>query len=304
MKLMLTGAYNYTDKQIEYFEELGFQILYAPDEREPIDAGVDLSDVDAVICNGLFLYTPIERFDNLKFIQLTSAGLDRVPLDYIKEHGIRLHNARGVYSIPMAEFALCGVLQLIKQSKFFYHNQKMHKWEKHRGLKELSGKNVCVVGAGSIGNEIAKRFKAFDCRVTGVDLYPCENDSFDEICRIDMLDVILKKADIVVLSLPVADENKGFFNKEKFALMKNTAIFVNVARGGLVNQTDLINALSKRQIGGAVLDVFEEEPLDESSTLWDFENVIITPHNSFVSDKNNERLFSIITENLKGFFDE
>lgn len=304
MKLMLTGAYNYTDEQIEYFEKLGFQIIYVPDEREPIDMDVDLSDVDAVICNGLFLYTPIERFTNLKYIQLTSAGLDRVPLDYIKERNIRLYNARGVYSVPMAEFAICGVLQLIKQSRFFYNNQKKHKWEKHRGLTELSGKSVCVLGAGSIGNEIAKRFKAFESYVIGVDLYPYENDNFNEICHIDMLDDILKRSDAVVLTLPLTDENKGFFNKEKFSIMKNDAIFVNAARGALVNQQNLVSALEAGQIGGAVLDVFEEEPLDESSLLWDFENVIITPHNSFVSDKNNERLFSIITENLEGFFDE
>jgi len=301
MKLMLTGAYNYTDKQIEYFEKLGFNIIYVPDERESIDFDVDLSDVDAVICNGLFLYTPIERFSNLKYIQLTSAGLDRVPLDYIKNHGIRLYNARGVYSVPMAEFAVCGVLQLYKQSGFFYNNQKKHKWEKHRGLAELSGKNVCVLGAGSIGSETAKRFKAFDCSVTGVDLHLFENDSFNEICHIDMLDEILKKSDIAVLALPLTDENRGFFNKDKFALMKNDAVFVNVARGGLVNQQDLVNALASKQIGGAVLDVFEEEPLDESSPLWDFENVILTPHNSFVSDKNNERMFSVIADNLERF---
>ena len=122
MKLLLTGAFKYTQEQIEYIKSLGHDVVFVQDERVPIE--FDISDIEAVVCNGLFLYTPIEKFKSLKFIQLTSAGLDRVPLDYIKEHNIKIANARGVYSAPMAEFALCGVLQLYKQSRFFYENQK------------------------------------------------------------------------------------------------------------------------------------------------------------------------------------
>ena len=99
------------------------------------------------MCNGLFLYNSIERFTSLRLIQLTSAGLDRVPLDDIRARGIALHNAAGVYSVPMAEFAVCGILQLYKQSRFFAANQAQHKWEKHRGLLEISGKRVCILAA-------------------------------------------------------------------------------------------------------------------------------------------------------------
>ena len=99
----------------------------------------------------LFLSHPIEKFTNLRYIQLTSAGFDRVPMEYVKVHNIEIRNARGVYSIPMAEFALCGVLQLYKQSRFFMENQKARTWEKHRRLLELSGKTVCIIGCGSVG---------------------------------------------------------------------------------------------------------------------------------------------------------
>ena len=98
--------------------------------------------VDAVICNSLFLFHPIEKFVNLKYIQLTSAGYDRVPLDYIKEHNIDIYNARGVYSIPMAEYAVASVLQLYKNFTFFHDNQKNKLWEKDRSLQELYGKTV------------------------------------------------------------------------------------------------------------------------------------------------------------------
>lgn len=302
MKLLLTGAFRYTDEQIEYIKHLGHDVVFVQDERVPIE--FDVSDIEAVVCNGLFLYTPIEKFKSLKFIQLTSAGLDRVPLDYIKEHDIKIANARGVYSAPMAEFALCGVLQLYKQSRFFYENQKQHKWEKHRGLLELTDKNVLVVGAGNIGSEVAKRFRAFDANVIGVDLFPSDNPNFNEIHPIVDLDNLLKTADVVVLTLPLTSDNEGFFNNEKFCLMKDSAVFVNIARGKLVNQNDLISALEQCKIAGAVLDVFEEEPLEKSSKLWNFDNVIITPHNSFVGDMNNKRMFEIIVNNTEVIYEQ
>lgn len=296
MKLLLTGAFKYTQEQIEYIKSLGHDVVFVQDERVPIE--FDISDIEAVVCNGLFLYTPIEKFKSLKFIQLTSAGLDRVPLDYIKEHNIKIANARGVYSAPMAEFALCGVLQLYNQSRFFYENQKQHKWEKHRGLLELTDKNVLIVGAGNIGSEVAKRFRAFDAKVIGVDLFPSDNPNFNEIHSIDELDNLLKTADVVVLTLPLTSDNEGFFNNEKFCLMKDSAVFVNIARGKLVNQNDLISALEQEKIAGAVLDVFDVEPLEKNSPLWDMENVILTPHNSFVGENNNKRMFKVIVENL------
>ena len=113
------------------------------------------------------------------------------------------------------------------------------------------------------------------------------------------LDNLLKTADIVVLTLPLTSDNEGFFNNEKFCLMKDSSVFVNIARGKLVNQNHLVSALEQCKIAGAVLDVFEEEPLEESSKLWNFDNVIITPHNSFVGDMNNKRMFDTILTNLE-----
>lgn len=302
MKLLLTGVFRYTERQMEYIKSLGYDVKFIQDERLPID--FDVSDIEAVVCNGLFLYTPIEKFENLRFIQLTSAGLDRIPLDYIKEHDIKVFNAKGVYSIPMAEFAVGGVLQLYKQFDFFRKNQIQHKWEKSRNLIELAGKNILIVGAGNIGSQVANRFKAFDANVIGIDLHPNDDCNFDNIYPVDNLDTMLPDADVIILTLPLMKETQGFFNKNKFALMKKSAVFVNVSRGKLVNQTDLIFALDNQVINGAVLDVFEDEPLTEDSPLWDMPNTVITPHNSFVGDGNNERMFNLISKNLEGFLNE
>ncbi len=302
MKLLLTGAFGYTLEQIEYIKALGHQVVFIQDEREPIT--FDVSDIEGVVCNGLFLYTPIEKFTSLKYIQLTSAGLDRVPLDYINSHNIKIFNARGVYSIPMAEFALCGVLDLYKKSRDFYNSQLSHSWQKQRQIFELCGKRVCIIGAGNIGCHVAKRFKAFDATVVGADIVSNNQPYFDEVCLMDNVDEQIALADIVVLTLPLTNDNKGFFNHSKFALMKENALFVNIARGALVNQSDLIDALTQGKIFGAVLDVFETEPLDDSSPLWDMQNVVLTPHNSFVGENNNQRMFDVIVKNLKENTDE
>ena len=298
MKLLLTGAFKCTDEQIEYLKSLGHEIVFFGDEREKID--FDASDIEGVICNGLFVYNDIEQFRSLKYIQLTSSGFDRVPMDYIKQHGIEIHNARGVYSVPMAEFALTGILQLVKQSRFFYENQKQHIWEKSRTLGELAGKTAVIVGAGNIGSEVAKRLKAFDVTVVGIDITTDQRPYFDKIELLNNLDEQLKAADIVVLTLPLTDDTKGMFDKSKFDLMKNSCIFVNIARGQLVVENDLVDALNNKKISGAVLDVFETEPLEKTSPLWDMDNVIKTPHNSFVGVGNTERLSKIIFENIVG----
>lgn len=298
MKLLLTGAFKCTDEQIEYLKSLGHEIVFFGDEREKLD--FDVSDIEGVICNGLFVYNDIEQFRSLKYIQLTSSGFDRVPMDYIKQHGIEIHNARGVYSVPMAEFALTGILQLVKQSRFFYENQKQHIWEKSRTLGELAGKTAVIVGAGNIGSEVAKRLKAFDVTVVGIDITTDQRPYFDKIELLNNLDEQLKAADIVVLTLPLTDDTKGMFDKSKFDLMKNSCIFVNIARGQLVVENDLVDALNNKKISGAVLDVFETEPLEKTSPLWDMDNVIITPHNSFVGVGNTERLSKIIFENIVG----
>ena len=302
MKLLLTGAFKYTDEQIEYLKSLGNEIVFIQDEREKLPFNPE--DIEGVICNGLFLYNDIKDFKSLKYIQLTSAGFDRVPLDYINEKGIKIFNARGVYSIPMAEFAVCGILNLVKQTEFFFDNKKNCSWEKSRTLGELSGKTAVIVGAGNIGSEVAKRLSAFDMKIIGVDLFPNNNPNFDRVESLNKLDDELMTADVIVLTFPLTDETKGMFDKAKFGIMKEDAIFVNIARGGLVVECDLICALKEKKLGGAVLDVFEKEPLNAESELWKMNNVILTPHNSFVGKGNNKRMFNVIKNNLEHFINE
>ena len=295
-KLLLTGAFKYSQEQLNKLESLGFKIIFFQDERKPLN--FDVSDIDSVVCNNLFLYNNIKEFKNLRTIQLTSAGLDRVPLDYINEKGIQLFNARGVYSIPMAEWAILKILEIYKKSRVFYKNQEHHKWEKQRELLELTDKTAAIIGYGSVGTEIAKRLNAFGVNVISVDRQLREDEYVNKSILIDDFDAALVKSDIIVLTLPLTDETKNLINEEKIKVMKDDAVLINVSRGGIIDETDLIESLREDKFLGVALDVFDEEPLVESP-LWDFESVIITPHNSFVSDKVNERLFELIVENLR-----
>ena len=138
MNLLITGAFSCTKEQLDEIESLGHKIVFMQFEKDELPCEYEW--VEGIIGNGIFLYHPIEKFSSLKFIQLTSAGFDRVPMEYVKEKGIKIFNARGVYSIPMAEFALSGVLALYKRLDFFLQNQKAHRWDKHRGVLELFSK--------------------------------------------------------------------------------------------------------------------------------------------------------------------
>lgn len=299
MNLLLTGAFSYTETQTAQLKALGADITFVQDEREKLE--MDVSKFDAVVCNGLFLKNDIRQFTNLRFIQATSAGLDRMPMEYIRENDICLCNARGVYSVPMAEFAVSGVLALYKHTAKFIENQRNREWVKDRSVRELSGDTVLIVGCGSVGTECARRLKVFGMRVIAADICRPADAAYDAYCTMESLSAALGTADVLVLTLPLTDETRGMFCAEMLKHCKPGAILVNLARGAVVCEADLIAALQKGTLGGAVLDVFETEPLPKESLLWDMENVLVTPHNSFVSPKNNARLFDCIYENLKAF---
>ena len=295
MNLLITGAWQQAKEYIPTIECNGHQVQFLQFERDELPCEYEW--VEGIVGNGIFLSHPIEKFVNLKYIQLTSAGFDRVPMDYVREHGIEIHNARGVYSVPMAEFAVAGVMELYKKMRFFYENQKEHNWEKHRGLIELFGKTVVIVGCGDVGIECAKRFRAFGCTVIGVNRTVRKNEVCDRIVPLSDIETVLPEADLVVLTVALTEETRHLMNAKRLKLLKGSAILVNIARGGIIDTNALIDCLPN--IGGAVLDVFEEEPLTTDSPLWDMENVIITPHNSFVGDGNHNRLHKLILEKLE-----
>ena len=296
MKAIITGAFQLSESEKQVLNDMGLDITIHHWEKEEVK---NPEEYEIAICNGLFSYNPIEKFKNLKYIQLTSMGMDRMPMDYIKEHNIEIHNAGDVYALPIAEWVIMRILEIYKNAVHFYKAQSERKWNKCRNMLELSGKKVCIVGTGNIGREIAKRIKAFNVEVVGLNRSGKEVEYFDECKTISEWETTIADSDIVILALPLTKDTENMVDEKWFNTMKNSAILVNVARGKIVDEKALEEAIRDEKIMAAALDVFVEEPMNENHSFWDYENILISPHNSYVGENNHKRLFEIVKKNLE-----
>lgn len=295
MKTLITGALQATEEEQNKLHALGLEITLHPDERAAV---AQPEQYEAVICNGLFVHHDIAQFSNLRYIQLTSAGYDRVPMDYIQAHGIEIHNAAGVYSIPMAEWTILRILELYKNADRLYANQAAHRWEKDRSWQELSGKTACIIGFGAYGQAVAERLKAFGVKVCVVNRRMHERMREYSCCDLSGLERALSEADIVVLAIALTPETNYLIGKHALDVMKDDAVLINAARGALIDETALVKALDAGKFQGVALDVFEQEPLSEDCKLWGCERALLSSHNSFVSDRTHQRLFETALHNI------
>ena len=304
MRMLIAVDRGFTPGMYGMLRALGLELVFLPAEEErPYD--LDFSDIDAVFCYRFFCANDIARFPQLKYIHTTSHGLDHMPLDYIRSHGIRLCDARGVYGAPMAEYALSGVLQLYRAVPLYYEQQKAHLWRICESVRELGGRQVTLLGAGSVGTECAKRFTAMGCRCVGLCRHPAPGAAgYADQRSIAALDDVLPETDILLVTLPLTEETRGLIDARRLALLKEGAVLVNIARGHIVDAAAMAAALRSGRLGGAVLDVFDEEPLPADSPLWELPNCIITPHSSFTGEHNPERLFELVYKDTVNWLNE
>ena len=295
MKTLVTGVFALDEYRRAALEALGLELTFHKDERIPVE---NPEQFEAVICNGLFTFQDIAAFTNLKYIQLTSAGMDRVPMDYIRSNGITIRNAAGVYSVPMAEWTVLRLLELYKNAPVLLEHQRAVRWEKDRSWLELAGQTACIVGFGAYGMETAKRLKAFGMNILAVNRSRKESPFVDQWYPLEGLEEALEKADVVILAIALTEETRDLMDRERLGRLKPNAVLINAARGGLVDEDVLAEALDAGRIAGAALDVFRTEPLPETSPLWRHPKVLVSPHNSFVGDNNGIRLANVILENL------
>lgn len=302
MILLMTGALHLTKDQLELIEALGYRILWMQAERGPLPEGAE--EAEAVVCNSLFQHHDLNLFPKLKFIQATSTGLDRIPQERVRERGIRLENAAGIYSVPVAEWTVLKILELYKRSREFYRAQSDRQWKKQYLLPELAGKRALILGFGGIGQEIARRLKAFGVQVMAIKKYPAsgaELDLAESVHGIEEIDALLPACDLLILALPYEEATHHLINAERLGRMKEDSVLVNVARGGVLDEPALVKALDRGKLLGAALDVFEEEPLPPGSPLWKLDNLILTPHNAYASDRADIRLFEQVLRNLANY---
>lgn len=298
MNLLLTGAFNYSKKHIKEFQELGYVVTFIQNEKQRID--LDVSQFHIVVCNQLFLYNDITNFTNLGMIQLTSAGLDRVPLKYIHKKNIKLYNSSNIYSVPIAEWVISKILDVYKENYLFMKQQENSQWIKHKNLRELKDKKIAIVGFGNIGKEIAKRLKSFDTKVFAVDINCLSNGNYDVYLDINELELNMHNFDIIIFSLPLNDDTRGLVDMYKLKLLKKNSILINVSRGEIFKEKELIIFLKNRPDVIAILDVFENEPYINND-FWCLKNAVISPHISYVSVENSNRFYDLLMSNLKKF---
>jgi phosphoglycerate dehydrogenase-like enzyme len=227
----------------------------------------------------------------LRWVHSAAAGVGNALYAEMLASDVLLTNSAGVHAVPIAEYVVAGVLHFFRGLDVAQAQQRESRWEKSffvsdvTPVREVSGARVLVVGAGGIGTEVAKRFAALGARCVGVRRRPelGTPEGFERVVGADAMDEELSRADVVVLATPLTHESKGFFDARRLERMPRGAILVNVARGALVDEDALAEALRSGHLRGAVLDVFREEPLASASPLWQLRSALLTPHISPVS---------------------
>ena len=209
----------------------------------------------------------------------------------------------GVHAVPLAEFAVLGLLAIAKDLPGLAAAQRAHSWPAvKRPLRELHGQTLVLVGLGDIGREVARLGKALGMRTVGVRRHAGDPPpSTDEVHAADRLPELAGRADAMVVSLPLTDQTAGLLDRATIERLPPSCIFVNVGRGGVVDEAALVDALRERRIAGAVLDVFASEPLPPDSPLWTLPNVLVSPHAAALSEHENQRIVELFVANLRRF---
>lgn len=263
-----------------------------------------IGEADVLVISGLWRSELLEHAGRLRFIQSIGAGTDQFPRDELARRDIRLASARGVNARAVAEHAMALILALSRRLPEARDNQAQRVW---RGMigdlaqreDELAGKTLLVVGLGDIGGRIARLAKAFEMHVVGLrrDL-AAGRGAADEIRPMAELNGLLPDADFVVLACPLTPETEHLVNGAALACMKSSAVLVNVARGRVVDEAALIEALAARRIAGAGLDVTADEPLAPNSALWGMPHVLLTPHTAGETRRYEDNVIEILRDNL------
>jgi phosphoglycerate dehydrogenase-like enzyme len=245
----------------------------------------------------------------LRWVHATSAGAGEqvrkaaLPPEALER--VAVTTSSGVHAVPLAEFAVLGLLAVAKELPRFVEDQRARAWpETRQPLRELSGQTLFLVGLGEIGREVARLGKALGMRTVGFRRTEGPPPEWvDEVHGPQRLTELAGRADAMVVSLPMTGQTAGLIDRATIERLPAGCIFVNVGRGGVVDEPALVDALRHRRIAGAVLDVFATEPLPATSPLWTLPNVLVTPHAAALSARENERIVELFCDNLRRYLD-
>lgn len=289
MKVLLTIPMD--QAKVKHLEDLGFEILF--ENERTSDFSGNYSDIEIMMTYSAFSKINIEQFPKLKWIQLTSIGFDQVTPEF---QDIMITNNHGGYSPQIGEWVVGMILAFEKKLHAIYDNQKQNHWKTLMNLTSLKGKTIVFIGTGTLAQESAKRLKAFDVTIIGLNQSGRAVEYFDETYPLEDLYTVLNRADHVVNCLPATKQTRHLINRDFIMAMQPGSHLHNVSRGAIVNEQDLID--HHDHLGMIALDVFETEPLPKDSPLWNLPNIIISSHNSWVDEHIPEVRFELLLRNL------
>ncbi len=242
----------------------------------------------------------LEKAANLKWIQALGTGVDGIVDRPALRAGILVTNLHGIHGAPVSEAAIMAMLALSRDLPRSLRGQRQHRWDRFPA-RLLKDKTAGIFGVGVIAAELAPKCKAFGMTVVGISSAKRELAGFDRMCAREELERAVSDLDYLVLLTPYSAATRGIVGAKVLAAMKPASYIVNLARGGVVDETALIEALERGHIAGAALDVFTQEPLPEDHPFWNMENVILTPHLGGFCDVYVDYALPVIEENLRRF---
>jgi D-2-hydroxyacid dehydrogenase (NADP+) len=275
----------------EYLSDLG-------PEATVVDDPATLARCDALVT---LAYDESFLDAGLDWIQSVQAGVDRFPFEDLEANGIALTNSTGIHGPSVGETVVGYMLTLSRRLHVYLRNQQTHTWAHPPwdAPSTIEGKTVCVVGLGTLGRGIATRADALGMSVTGVKRTVEDVPGVEEVYPSEELHEAVAGADFVALACPLTDETHHLVDADVLETMDDDAYLINVARGSVVDEPALIEALETDAIAGAALDVFETEPLPEESPLWEFDEVLVTPHRSGSTVDYFRLVGDIVRENVE-----
>jgi len=297
MKIVIYDPMGFDEEYVARVQQTApdAQVVNCTEEQLPQEIA------DAEVFFGFHSPEVFQNAAKLKWIQTMSAGMEIFMVPELTERGLVICNASGIHAHPVTETAWALTAAVARGFATYFRHQHDHRWE-FGPQYDLDEGTAGIIGMGGIGRRYARIAVAFGMRVVSVDLHLTEKpENVDELWPMDRLDELLKVSDVVLVACPFSSETYNLLDADQLSLMKPTAILVNIARGGIVNEEALSDALRNNRLAGAGLDVTETEPLPTDSPLWDVPNLIISPHGAGRSNHRMRRLTDLYCENLRRY---
>ena len=305
MKIVLTDAQTVVDELVsaEPLKELGEVISYGLLRYEEVAEAI--ADADVVIVNKTLMDAHTLRLaSHLKYIGLFATGYNNIDIDYCRQHGITVCNAGSYSTSAVAQHTFALILEHFNNIARYDQYVQDGRWKRSPTfspfvypLNELAGKTLGIVGLGAIGTAVARIANAFDMNVIA---FNRSRKSVPGVTQVD-LDTLLSQSDVITVHCPLNEDSENLFNKNTFSKMKKGALFVNTARGGVMSEEDLYEALQSGHLGGACIDTLRVEPMEEDCVLMKAPNCIITPHIAWAPVETRQRLMNIVKTNIQNF---